>query len=105
MKKILIATLGVGLLLGSCTKDFEEINKNPNVPEDYLTYALFNGSNQALMNNTRGYDNMKQMRVWMQYSTSIRLSSTVPVGNFVVTVILGLLLTFTFDILSFLLLS
>ena len=68
MKKILIATLGTGLLLGSCTKDFEEINKNPNVPEDYLTYALFNGSNQALMNNTRGYDNMKQMRVWMQYA-------------------------------------
>ena len=27
MKKILIATLGAGLLLGSCTKDFEEINK------------------------------------------------------------------------------
>ena len=68
MKKILIATLGAGLLLGSCTKDFEEINKNPNVPEDYLTYALFNGSNQALMNNVRGYDNMKQMRVWMQYA-------------------------------------
>ena len=55
MKKILIAALGAGLLLGSCTKDFEEINKNPNVPEDYLTYALFNGSNQALMNNVRGY--------------------------------------------------
>ena len=68
MKKILIAALGAGLLLGSCTKDFEEINKNPNVPEDYLTYALFNGSNQALMNNVRRYDNMKQMRVWMQYA-------------------------------------
>ena len=40
MKKILIATLGAGLLLGSCTKDFEEINKNPNVPEDYLTYWI-----------------------------------------------------------------
>ena len=37
MKKILIATLGAGLLLGSCTKDFEEINKNPNVK---LTKAL-----------------------------------------------------------------
>ena len=68
MKKILIAALGAGLLLGSCTKDFEEINKNPNVPEDYLTYALFNGNNQTLMSNTRGYDNMKQMRVWMQYA-------------------------------------
>lgn len=68
MKKILIATLGAGLLLGSCTKDFEEINKNPNVPDNYLTYALFNGNNQTLMSNTRGYDNMKQMRVWMQYT-------------------------------------
>ena len=36
------------------------------------------------------------------YCTSIRLSSTVPFGNFVVTVILGLLLTFTFDVLSLL---
>ena len=68
MKKILIAALGAGLFLGSCTKDFEEINKNPNVPDDYLTYALFNGNNQTLMSNTRGYDNMKQMRVWMQYT-------------------------------------
>ena len=68
MKKILIATLGAGLLLGSCTKDFEEINKNPNVPDNYLTYALFNGNNQTLMSNTREYTNMKQMRVWMQYT-------------------------------------
>lgn len=68
MKKILIAALGAGLLLGSCTKDFEEINKNPNVPEEYLTYALFNGSNQSLLTSLRGYDNMRQMRVWMQYA-------------------------------------
>ena len=47
-KNIITAILGTTLLLGSCTKDFEEINKNPNVPEDYLTYALFNGNNQAL---------------------------------------------------------
>jgi len=36
------------------------------------------------------------------YFISIALSLSVSVGNFVVTVILGLLLTFTFDILSFL---
>ncbi|MEB3005051.1 SusD/RagB family nutrient-binding outer membrane lipoprotein [Capnocytophaga sp. G2] len=69
MKRILITTLGVGFLLASCTKDFEDINKNPNVPEEYLTYALFNGNNEAFLNNTRGYDNMKQMRVWMQYTS------------------------------------
>ena len=53
-KNIITAILGTTLLLGSCTKDFGEINKNPNVPEDYLTYALFNGNNQALMYNLRG---------------------------------------------------
>ena len=30
-KNIITAILGTTLLLGSCTKDFEEINKNPNV--------------------------------------------------------------------------
>lgn len=69
-KNIITAILGTTLLLGSCTKDFGEINKNPNVPEDYLTYALFNGNNQALMYNLRGYDNMgKQSLTWMQYAS------------------------------------
>ena len=69
-KNIITAILGTTLLLGSCTKDFEEINKNPNVPEEYLTYALFNGNNQALMYNLRGYDNLgKQSMTWMQYAS------------------------------------
>ena len=77
-KNIITAILGTTLLLGSCTKDFGEINKNPNVPEDYLTYALFNGNNQALMYNLRGYDNMgKQSLTWMQY-TCLTLMEEVP---------------------------
>ena len=69
-KNIITAILGTTLLLGSCTKDFEEINTNPNVPEEYLSYALFNGNNQALMYNLRGYDNIgKQSMTWMQYAS------------------------------------
>ena len=41
MKKIAISLLTTSLLLGGCTKEFEEINTNPLNPEDYLTYALF----------------------------------------------------------------
>lgn len=70
MKNVLTVILGTGLLLGSCTKDFEEINTNPNLPEDYLPTALFNANNQALMYNLRGYDNIgKQTLTWMQYTS------------------------------------
>jgi hypothetical protein len=34
MKKIFITLSAVGFLLAACTKDFEEINRNPNAPEN-----------------------------------------------------------------------
>ena len=70
MKRILTIILcGVGLLLGSCEKDFEEINTNPNKPEQPLPTALFNGSNKLLLKYTRNYTTSGMMfRSWMQYT-------------------------------------
>ena len=68
MKKIAISLLTTSLLLGGCTKEFEEINTNPLNPEDYLTYALFNGTNYALIYSLHGNDNSASMMGgWMQY--------------------------------------
>ena len=68
MKKIAISLLTASLLFGGCTKDFEEINTNPLNPEDYLTYALFNGTNYALIYSLHGNDNSASMMGgWMQY--------------------------------------
>lgn len=64
----------IGLLtlsMVSCTKGFEDINTNPNVPEDgeAPTYTLFNGANRYLMNYTRdGFWIARMSMPWMQYS-------------------------------------
>ncbi len=40
MKRILASVLAIGLLAYGCTKDFEEINKNPNAPENITPQFL-----------------------------------------------------------------
>lgn len=40
MKRILASVLAIGLLTYGCTKDFEDINKNPNAPENITPQFL-----------------------------------------------------------------
>ena len=71
MKRIVYIILGGIALLGttSCQKDFEEINTNPNRPQQALPTALFNGSTKLFLKNTRNYTTSGMMfRSWMQYS-------------------------------------
>ena len=71
MKRVVYIILGGIALLGttSCQKDFEEINTNPNRPQQALPTALFNGSTKLFLKNTRNYTTSGMMfRSWMQYS-------------------------------------
>ena len=72
MKRLAIIILGGLTLLGtttSCQKDFEEINTNPNRPQQALPTALFNGSTKLFLKNTRNYTTSGMMfRSWMQYT-------------------------------------
>ena len=72
MKRLAIIILGGLALLGtttSCQKDFEEINTNPNRPQQALPTALFNGSTKLVLKNTRNYTTSGMMfRSWMQYT-------------------------------------
>ena len=72
MKRLAMIILGGLALLGtttSCQKDFEEINTNPNRPQQALPTALFNGSTKLFLKNTRNYTTSGMMfRSWMQYS-------------------------------------
>ena len=69
MKRLAIIILGGLALLGtttSCQKDFEEINTNPNRPQQALPTALFNGSTKLFLKNTRNYTTSGMMfRSWM----------------------------------------
>jgi len=52
-----------------CTKDFVEINTNPNAPEVVPTNAIFNGANRYLFTYTRdGWWMARMTMPWMQYS-------------------------------------
>ena len=72
MKRLAIIILGGLALLGtttSCQKDFEEINTNPNRPQQALPTALFNGSTKLFLKYTRNYTTSGMMfRSWMQYT-------------------------------------
>ena len=71
MKRLVYIILGGIALLGttSCQKDFEEINTNPNRPQQALPTALFNGSTKLFLKNTRNYTTSGMMfRSWMQHS-------------------------------------
>ena len=71
MKRLVYIILGGIALLGTTSrqKDFEEINTNPNRPQQALPTALFNGSTKLFLKNTRNYTTSGMMfRSWMQYS-------------------------------------
>lgn len=69
MKKIYTLLVGGLVALSSCNKDFEEINTNPNSPDAFISYAVFNGANKALMDGTRGpFTSGRVALQWVQYS-------------------------------------
>ncbi|MDM1546552.1 SusD/RagB family nutrient-binding outer membrane lipoprotein [Empedobacter falsenii] len=70
--KILLIALSLGFTtvgLTSCDTDFEEINSNPNNPEEVPVGTLFNGANRYLIENLRdGWWHARFSLPWMQYS-------------------------------------
>lgn len=67
--KYLILTTAVALQFISCSQDFEEINKNPNNPEEVITSGIFNNATKSLMDNTRGsFPSGRMTLPWVQYS-------------------------------------
>lgn len=71
MKKFIykISILTCFLALASCDKDLENINVNPNKPQEVTPGGLFNGANKALMTNTRGgFPSGRMALPWVQYS-------------------------------------
>lgn len=53
----------------SCTKDFDEINTNPNSTDNPTSFGLFNYANKAFMDNTRdGFTSGRMTLPWVQYS-------------------------------------
>lgn len=68
IRKISLAIASI-LLLNGCTKNLENININPNLPEIVPTNTIFNGANKFLLSNTRdGWWQMRMSMPWMQYS-------------------------------------
>ncbi|MFJ1382725.1 SusD/RagB family nutrient-binding outer membrane lipoprotein [Capnocytophaga canimorsus] len=69
MKKIYTLLLGGLIALSSCDKDFDEINSNPNNPDAFISYAVFNSANKSLMDGTRGpFTSGRVALQWVQYS-------------------------------------
>lgn len=67
-KYILVAAM-TSLVATSCTKDFEEINTNPNSTDNPTSFGLFNYANKAFMDNTRdGFTSGRMTLPWVQYS-------------------------------------
>lgn len=70
MKKIYtLLFLGGALALTSCDKDFGKINTNPNDPDAFISYAVFNSANKSLMDGTRdAFTSGRVALQWVQYS-------------------------------------
>lgn len=67
--KYIIYTIAISLLFIDCSQDFDEINRNPNNPEEVITSGIFNGATKALMDNTRGgFPSGRMTLPWVQYS-------------------------------------
>lgn len=70
--KILLIALSLGFTtvgLTSCDNEFEEINTNPNNPEEVPMSALLNGTTRYLMEQSRnGWWHYRLSSPWMQYS-------------------------------------
>lgn len=74
MKKRIYTLLFVGGLLtfGSCDKDFDIINQNPNAPDAFISYAVFNSANREYFDSTRdAWASGRLTLPWMQYSAQL----------------------------------
>jgi hypothetical protein len=68
MKKNIYIILGLGLLLFSCTKDFDEYNTDPNNPAKVTTASLLTTAQKAILDDTRDeWWGGRQSFVWAQY--------------------------------------
>ncbi len=71
MKKIyFILILTVAVLLGSCTKDFEDFNNDPKHPTDVSGETLFSNAQKALADQVASANvNRNIFKLWAQYWT------------------------------------
>jgi hypothetical protein len=68
MKTIKYIIVSLAILLAGCTKDFDEINSNPNYPETASTASLLTNTQKAFMDNTRdAWWGGRQSFIWTQY--------------------------------------
>lgn len=68
MKKNIYIILGLGLLLFSCTKDFDEYNTDPNNPSKVTTASLLTTAQKAILDDTRDeWWGGRQSFAWSQY--------------------------------------
>lgn len=71
MKKLkyILYTMAISLQFIGCSQEFDEINKNPNNPEEVITPGIFNNATKILMDNTRGgFPSGRMTLPWVQYS-------------------------------------
>lgn len=68
MKNIKYIILGLGILLSGCTKDFVELNTDPNNPPKVSTASLLTNTQKALLDHTRDeWWGARQSFIWSQY--------------------------------------
>ena len=68
MKKTIYMMIGLGLLLFGCTKDFEELNTDPNNPPKVSTASLLTNAQKAILDDTRDvWWAGRQSYPWSQY--------------------------------------
>lgn len=68
IKYIFLVFGAIVMLFPSCTKDFEETNKNPNSPEQVPSYTLMTNAQKRLMDDTRDEWFSGRMALpWIQY--------------------------------------
>lgn len=70
MKKILfsLSILACSIVMTSCDKDLDEINKDPNRPSEVPVSGVFNNANKYVMDATRGsFSSGRMALLWVQY--------------------------------------
>ena len=68
-KTIILSALLGAALLSSCDNGFEEMNKNPNGPENAPTYTVFPIATKIFVDEMRdGWVSGRMLLPWMQYS-------------------------------------
>ena len=68
MKTIAYIITGIGILLAGCTKDFVELNTDPNNPPKVSPASLLTNTQKAFMDDTRdNWWGARQSFIWSQY--------------------------------------